>query len=230
MQKTARGNRAGSPNFPLTCKADWACKFYCLPYLLSSPILSVTAFKGTCDAGLQRYKRCQSLPHPHLPVPYVNAEQPQLLFCVVWGRVKWLMGFRRVLDPGHSAVPPPQVWEGTGAVGPWVSLLPAPALGSHRGAVSAGSLCSLVPPSPSQPLSIRSWAGTSLPSLSVTLSPLPGFHWEKKRLFSFPHPAQLSATDSDSEVGQDDLRDLPGLGQYPREGRVCVGVCCHFPS
>lgn len=68
MQKTARGSRPGSLNFPLTCKAQGAeiqmgsgaaLKFYCL---LSSAILSVTAFKSACDTRLQRYKRCLSLP------------------------------------------------------------------------------------------------------------------------------------------------------------------------
>lgn len=210
MLKTARGSRVGSPNFPLTCKAHGAeiqmgsgaaLKFYCLPYLLSSPILSVTAFKGTCDTRLQRYKSRPSLP---LSSPAggctVNAEQRRSLSsCLVWCEegFKWFvksgMGFGGVLNPGCSAVPPSLGSGGEGGCG-IVGISAA----WHRRAASpqpwAITEGPWLPPlgvpwplhPPSQPLGIR-----SLLSLDVTLPPFPWFHHEKKG--PFPSPIQHSS-------------------------------------
>lgn len=72
-------------------------------------------------------------------------------------------------------------------------------------------------PGPSVPLPSPS---TSLPSLGVALPPFPWLHHEKKGPFPSPRPH--------TRCRSQDVRDLLGRGQYPREGRGCVGVLLPF--
>lgn len=136
---------------------------------------------------------------------------------------------------------------GLGAIlSPECSVVSCPWVGRERGLWDPGHLCCLVlKAASSQPwtstdrlttlstlVSPAPWnpspAGSSLRSLDVTLPPSPRFHCEIKAPFPSPHPARLNATGSILETSQDDLRDLTGLGQYPREGRGVRGSLSPF--